>query len=814
MSRLTHAIALRTVLVLGCLVGLPTHSQLAHAAWPNAPTANLPVCVAGSNQTGAVSCSDGAGGAIVAWTDSRFGFNADEVYVQRVTAAGIAAWAPNGVSLTAGQTFNQNVPAICADGAGGAIVAWIDSRTFSSTQNDIYVQRVNSAGVPQWTASGVALCTNAEEQEYPCIVSDGAGGAIVAWTDHRAGNFDIYARRIDGAGVPQGVAGGVVVCTANQDQQPPQAAPDGTGGAFLTWVDPRSSVEGDIFSHHLLHSGAVDGAWPVNGLAVCVGGDVQQFPRIIPDGASGAIIAWQDRRTAVQFDIYAQHVLSSGSVDPNWIAGGRALCTATGDQSSPVLAGDAVGGAIVAWSDARAGGFDIYAQHILPSGVVDGAWPLNGLGVVVSAASQRTPAICADAAGGALIVWEEASVDGYAQHVLASGALDPAWPANGRAVRTAAAGLAGTAIVADGSGGAVATWSDFRNSDYDIYAQRFERFGRLGNPEPVIASVRDVPGDQGGRVKLSWNASYLDTYPGYEIASYDVWRSAPPAQALLAVAAGARLLSEGESPASTRGLQFMAQASSGQTLYWEFVANHQADGLAGYSSVVPTTSDSAGTANPRTLFMVEARHNGGYARWSSPADSGYSVDNLAPVAPAPFTAAYIAGATHLHWGPQGAADFATFRLYRGASAAFVPALDNLVATTPDTGYVDTGAAGSYYKLSAIDVHGNESAHALVSPAQTLDSPRASAALEFALEDVRPNPVRARDLVVRFTLPSAERAWLELIDVSGRRVRVRDVGGSGRQSVDLGRGGRLAPGVYLVRLSQGRSSRMRRAVVID
>ena len=43
----------------------------------------------------------------------------------------------------------------------------------------------------------------------PEIVSDGLGGVIAAWQDSRGGSLDIYARRINGSGVPQWAANGV-----------------------------------------------------------------------------------------------------------------------------------------------------------------------------------------------------------------------------------------------------------------------------------------------------------------------------------------------------------------------------------------------------------------------------------------------------------------------------------------------------------------------------------------------------------------------------------------------------------------------------
>jgi hypothetical protein len=92
---------------------------------------------------------------------------------------------------------------------------------------------------------------------------------------------------------------------------------------------------------------------------------------------------------------------------------------------------------------------------------------------------------------------------------------------------------------------------------------------------------------------------------------------------------------------------------------------------------------------------------------------------------------------------------------------------------------------------------------------TVDVPVAPA---LAIEAVRPNPAD-RELWVTFSLPQSASATLELLDVSGRRIRGQTVSGVGRQTVDLAAGGRLAPGVYLVRLIQaGRSVVMRASIV--
>ena len=127
---------------------------------------------------------------------------------------------------------------------------------------------------------------------------------------------------------------------------------------------------------------------------------------------------------------------------------------------------------------------------------------------------------------------------------------------------------------------------------------------------------------------------------------------------------------------------------------------------------MPTLADSNSSGFHKSVFFVRALTATPTTYYDSAPDSGYSVDNLPPVPPAPFTAAYTSGATRLHWGASSEPDFWYYKLYRGNSAGFATNAGSLVVSKSDTGYVDTGAAGSYYKLSAVDVNGNESNLAL------------------------------------------------------------------------------------------------------
>ncbi len=98
---------------------------------------------------------------------------------------------------------------------------------------------------------------------------------------------------------------------------------------------------------------------------------------------------------------------------------------------------------------------------------------------------------------------------------------------------------------------------------------------------------------------------------------------------------------------------------------------------------------------------------------------------------------------------------------------------------------------------------------------TLDAPAAPAA-GLALRGPASNPAPRSHLDVAFTLASAERAELALLDVCGRRVAAMPVGdlGAGAHVVRLDPGTSLASGVYWLSLDQAGERRTRKVVLAD
>ncbi len=388
-------------------------------------------------------------------------------------------------AATADQTGAVMVP----DGAEGGVVVWQDKRV---GEWDIYAQRVGVGGATQWGLNGVPVCKAGGGQTSPRAVADGTGGFIVVWQDGRPGaqGQDLYAQRLSASGVEQWASGGVLLCGEVGDQKRPVAVADGQGGAIVAWVDERA-LGSDVYAQRISASGAVQ--WTVNGVALCTAVGVQQDLAMVTDGQRGAIVTWQDQRGGTG-DIYARRVDESGVAQ--WTANGVGLCTATGVQETPAAMVDGMGGAIVGWADARGAGQDVYVQRVSGAGAVQ--WTGNGVGVCTAAADQGGPAIAADPLGGAVVAWSDARTAGngadiYVQHVSVAGAAQ--WTANGVLVCDAPNGQDSTMVVADGQGGALAAWRDLRGGTTpDIYGQRVDASGQVAAQCSVFTLLSgDIP---------------------------------------------------------------------------------------------------------------------------------------------------------------------------------------------------------------------------------------------------------------------------------------------------------------------------------
>ncbi len=671
-----------------------------------------PVSTAASHQYYPHLVSDGSGGVIIAWEDSRSG--GYDIYAQRMDADGNALWTVDGVPICTAAN-SQYKPRLTPDGLGGAIIVWYDYR---NGNYDIYAQKINSSGLIKWGVDGVPISTAAYTQHYPRIVSDGSGGAIIAWYDYRSNsNWDIYARRVNAIGTPLWTMDGVAICTAAGSQYSPKIVSDGSGGAIITWHDYRGA-DIDIYAQRVDSVGST--LWLADGEAICTAANSQSSPQLAADGSGGAIIAWEDYRSGGSWDIYAQRVSAYG--DTLWLLDGEAICTAAGTQDDCYLASDGIGGTIIAWRQYQAGSnYDIFAQRIDTYG--DPVWPLNGVPICAAPGGQYDPRIVSDGSEGGIITWHDTRAglyDIYAQWIDRDG--QTVWLADGQAICTAAGNQANPELIGDGHGGAIIAWADQRGGTNDVYAQR------LGGPAPSIVSVSDVPGDQGREVALIWDQSYLDD-PWYKtITEYSIWRKYPY---------GSKVESMGQIWDGTlpkdfdqriyRLVERKDESGDVHKEAWEYIGTVDAHYLSSYAYRAPTLEDSSAGGPVYFSFFVSAHTADPFIFWDSDPDSGYSVDDINPAKTqmtvvASGSAKGSVNTVWLAWnqvttGVDGSPEKGPiqYRVYYAENPGFTPGPGNLLTTISDTDYshndarIGNPAANLFYIVTAVDGSGNESA---------------------------------------------------------------------------------------------------------
>jgi hypothetical protein len=402
--------------------------------------------------------SDGYGGAFFAWMDSRnSGPPAWDIYAQRLDASGMPVWQTNGVPICTAPDAQLDFKT-ASDGKGGMLVVWDDYRDGANFH--VEAQRINSSGQVIWATNGAPVFTGTSAyQNEPDIAPDGNGGAFIVWFP----GGRVYAQHVNATGSPTWATNGIPL-TVVVAPGVPRILGDGTGGAFITWG------MGDLYAQRIDAAGNL--LWSPTGVLVCNAPDNQDDPQITPDNAGGAIIAWVDYRTSYSSitDIYAQRLGSNGI--PQWQTNGVPVSIASGEERWPRIVGDGAGGAIVSWERYPTEGVEVRAQHLSPSGVA--TWLQNGIPVCTAPANGQHPQIVATGQGESVIVWQDqrepvSGTRAYGQHLDATGAF--LWTANGVPLNSSDGTESELAAVADSQGGVITGWRDYRSGQH-IYAQR------------------------------------------------------------------------------------------------------------------------------------------------------------------------------------------------------------------------------------------------------------------------------------------------------------------------------------------------------
>lgn len=471
---------------------------------------------------------DGAGGAIVVWENSYYG----NVQAQRVDATGKPLWVAGGVTIAPIQAFQMG-PHVASDGAGGAIIAWVDGRNGwcdlgFRAECLIYAQRIDGNGESLCGPTGVQISGLKNSGGGGiAIASDEKGGAIISFEAAGSQCCVFWAQRVDNNGSVLWGTDGVQISAdptyiIGAIVHADKLLADGSGGALIAYFDQQVDPVTQIPHLSVQH---VD---PTGNLLLPIAGTpvfdvVRGEFAFVSDGAGGAYLIGATQGADHASDISAQRIDATGA--PMWPAP-VAIVDLPYFQMQPDAAADGAGGVVVAWSDYRASVaaltnvMQIYAQRMDGDGRV--LWASSGVPVTV-APLPDLPKVVSDGSGGAIVSWLDCRnyamannyvcgwfADMYAQRLDATTGA-PMWQVNGipvsaeggnQGIHTGTQYTPSHMMLADGNHGAFLVWPDGRSipcdpgagaGECDVYVQRVS--DQLGAPPKadLEVAVTQVP---------------------------------------------------------------------------------------------------------------------------------------------------------------------------------------------------------------------------------------------------------------------------------------------------------------------------------
>lgn len=378
---------------------------------------------------------------------------------------------------------DQSEPKIISDGNGGAIIAWQD---YQSGNAVIFTQRIDRYGYVKWLSNGIPVCDTGSDQFNFDMVEDGKGGVIFAWQDNRDSSNKIYIQRIDSSGNYLWSDTGVQVCALNYDQIIPKIVQDGQGKYLITWLDKRSGIS-NVYAQKIDLDGLI--VWNDFGAkATSDLGDVQSY-RVKSDGWGGVYIVWEDSVFSTNKLIKAQYL--TGTRNRMWGPSGTDLLVSNGISSAqfPNFAISSEDKIIITWSDNRSGVFNIYAQSINRNGTIN--WDVGGIAVSNSSADQFNPQIVKSNDGSFIVVWEDnrdlfpaIPPKVYTQKLSSFGLK--LWQSGDIYVHQSTLDQRSPKIIEDGLGGAHVLWTDFSFEFGNILSKSLNRDGDFLIPSNTI----------------------------------------------------------------------------------------------------------------------------------------------------------------------------------------------------------------------------------------------------------------------------------------------------------------------------------------
>lgn len=600
---------------------------------------------------------------------------------------------------------------------------------------------------------------------HASTTTDSLAGVRAPCVDFRSGeSFSIGAQHVlgDGRLATQWNPASTPLCLGSALEVTSVSLRDGTGGALVVWVDTRSG-ESDLFAQRVTASGSIAPGWSGDGVPVCVARGYQDRVALAPDGAGGVIVVWQDYRRGSYGTIFAQRLSAAGMA--LWTPDGVAVSTDSCDQAAPALVPDGNGGALVVWQDDRAGDYDLRWVRVDANGGV-GPAP-GGTPLVDAPGDQRVARLVADGAGAVTVIWEDCRASGTQLRAAAFSVSVPptlSGPGAGSVVAADVGNDPTTTTTSDGVGGVYVAWSPRIAGLNTVRLQRINPQGLPAYADSGLVICGGIHEKYGPALCPDGTGGCNVAWEDFRDGTADIFAQ--------------RLTGDGLPAWAPDGIPLCA--ADGE----QYGVALRPDGSGG---AFATWSDN--TVSTRAAFL-RAR------------------PSLSGALPALISVEAGPGRAHLVWqGSDG--DPTRYLIQRRVEGELWQTLtDSRLGVGGALVHEDRGVRPGARVSYRLAVQSGESLVSLEEALVEIPLPM-PLTLRFARMEERGRMIR-----VSYILESHDRASLEVLDIAGRRVMIRDLGSPGAGEHELKfPSANLPVGVFFVRLQQHQQIRTSRLTLI-
>lgn len=430
------------------------------------------------------------------------------------------------------------IPKTDVTNTGASYVSYLSN---ASGNYDVFLQKLDSKGYFEWAEP--FLVSDHQQQSWVsdyAMKTDGAGNAIITFSDIRNGNPDIFLYKVSPEGSHQWGENGITCYTSSMPEYEPRLAVTSENAAIVTFIHPTTAgsdelviyganesgepmfgeqgmtyiPEGDTFFADPYVVPAQDGNFIVvyskntgssmypnrhlramkfnnsgnelwSEVVVSNAGGISQSTdlNVIPDGNGGVVISWNDDRdNDMQSSAFTQWVNSEGIAQyPQ--NGLELITTAATNCYDPRAVVNPDGRVMVFWTQKNSNKSlaGLYGQLVSSEG--ERLWTDNGaefygldskFDFLWVAKSFEEP--------GAVVFYT--LFDGASDQSLLAAAINPQggffWEEEDVLVSSANSGITNPVATPLSNGQYIASWTDNRNDNNDIYAQNLTTDGTLG----------------------------------------------------------------------------------------------------------------------------------------------------------------------------------------------------------------------------------------------------------------------------------------------------------------------------------------------